>query len=215
MVTQRVKPAVRRAMIVEAARDVILRRGLAGAGLRDIAAAGGVSIGTVTYHFSSIAEIVTAVLMQETERVYGSAIREADAEDDPVRALILLIDPLFSEAQGTREHWKLWPDYWTAVAHSPTLATELDERIRVWESCAMRVIGRGVEQGLFPPVDASEAALKLAAYSDGIGIQLSQRAHGLDVQTGRRWLLEFLDHQLGDGRALFTDAAVPAAGTAT
>lgn len=206
MATQRVKPEVRRRMIIESARGVILRRGLAGASLRDIAAASSVSIGTVTYHFSSTAEILTAVLEREVERVYGTSLDAADREPDPVRAMLLLIDPLFSGEDRTSEQWRLWPDYWTAVTHDPELAERFDARIRTWEACARRVIERGVEEGAFPPADAAAVALKFAAYSDGVGLQLSQGAQGLDTAVARRWLLEFLDAQLGGGRPLFSDA---------
>ena len=65
----RQKPAVRRALIVEAARGVILREGLGGTRLRDIAGEAGVSVGTVTYHFESVAEILKEVVVLEKGRL--------------------------------------------------------------------------------------------------------------------------------------------------
>jgi AcrR family transcriptional regulator len=76
---KREKPEVRRAMIVEAAREVILRKGLTATGLRDIAAEGDVSVGTVTYHFASVAEILDEVVVLETDRFYASIVEEVDA----------------------------------------------------------------------------------------------------------------------------------------
>ncbi|WP_031261408.1 helix-turn-helix domain-containing protein, partial [Curtobacterium sp. B18] len=58
----RQRPEVRRAMIVEAARAVIVRNGVGATGLRDIAAEADVSVGTVTYHFGSVAEILNEVV---------------------------------------------------------------------------------------------------------------------------------------------------------
>ncbi|WP_031273697.1 TetR/AcrR family transcriptional regulator, partial [Curtobacterium sp. B8] len=62
-VRARQRPEVRRAMIVAAAREVIVRRGVGSTGLRDIAAEAGVSVGTVTYHFGSVAEILNEVVV--------------------------------------------------------------------------------------------------------------------------------------------------------
>lgn len=197
-------------MIIEAARGVILSHGIVHASLRNIAAASGVSIGTVSYHFASISEIIIAVLEREAENVYGGAVKAADSELDPVRALVLLIDPLFSDDDRALELWRLWPEYWSAVAHRLNIGTAFDARIRVWEACVTRIIKRGVAENVFSEVDAAEVALKFAAYSNGIGVQLSQTASHLDERTARSWLLEFLDWQLGNGGAPFTgaDAAI-------
>ncbi len=64
---------VRRPLIVEAARSVIADRGLFATTMRDIAAASGVSLGTVTYHFRGIAEILGEVLDLEMDALYAPA----------------------------------------------------------------------------------------------------------------------------------------------
>ncbi|KDP92586.1 MULTISPECIES: TetR family transcriptional regulator C-terminal domain-containing protein [Clavibacter] len=198
---KREKPEVRRAMIVEAARAVILRRGLTATGLRDIAAEGDVSVGTVTYHFSSVAEILDEVVVLETDRFYASIVEEVDAEPDAVHGIRMLVEPLFAGTDASEAHWRLWSDYWTAVARQPGLSADRLERIRVWEACLVRTIRRGVVGGVFRTVDAAEVALKLAAYSDGIATQLSQKVPGLDHARALEWIWTFLDHELADPAA--------------
>jgi AcrR family transcriptional regulator len=193
---KREKPEVRRAMIVEAARAVILRRGLTATGLRDIAAEGDVSVGTVTYHFASVAEILDEVVVLETDRFYASIVEEVDADPDPVHGIRLLVEPLFAGTDESEAHWRLWSDYWTAVGRQPAISADRLDRIRVWEACLVRTIRRGVEGGAFRAVDASEVALKLAAYSDGIATQLSQKAPGLDNTRALDWIWTFLDSEL-------------------
>ncbi|WP_260233450.1 TetR/AcrR family transcriptional regulator [Curtobacterium sp. PhB130] len=197
----RQRPEVRRAMIVRAARSVIVRNGLGATGLRDIAAEAGVSVGTVTYHFASVAEILNEVVVLETERFYGAIVAAVDAEPDTVRALRMLVEPLFDDSDEVRQHWRIWSDYWTAVARRPEVADEYAERIRVWEACLVRVIRRGVEDGTFDTasdgIDASVVALKLAAYSDGVATQLAQNAPGLTNAVALTWMWEFLSQQLG------------------
>lgn len=196
-------------MIVEAARAVIVRNGVGATGLRDIAAEAGVSVGTVTYHFGSVAEILNEVVVLETERFYGAIVAAVDAEPDVLVGLRMLVAPLFGDTEQVRQHWRIWSDYWTAVVRRPEVAAEYAERIRVWEACLVRVIRRGVDAGVFggtrqgtssdggDPVDADTVALQLAAYSDGVATQIAQGVPGLTNTVALSWMWRFLSHELG------------------
>lgn len=194
-------------MIVEAARAVIVRNGVGATGLRDIAAEAGVSVGTVTYHFGSVAEILNEVVVLETERFYGAIVTAVDAEPDVLVGLRMLVAPLFGDTEQVRQHWRIWSDYWTAVVRRPEVAAEYAERIRVWEACLVRVIRRGVDAGVFggardstgsaDPVDADTVALQLAAYSDGVATQIAQGVPGLTNTVALSWMWRFLSHELG------------------
>jgi AcrR family transcriptional regulator len=185
-------------MIVEAARAVIVRNGVGATGLRDIAAEAGVSVGTVTYHFGSVAEILNEVVVLETERFYGAIVAAVDAEPDVLVGLRMLVAPLFGDTEQVRQHWRIWSDYWTAVVRRPEVAAEYAERIRVWEACLVRVIRRGVDSGVFRhAVDAHTVALQLAAYSDGVATQIAQGVPGLTNTVALSWMWRFLSHELG------------------
>lgn len=195
-VRRRMSPAARREQIVGAARNVIVRRGLADTSLRHIAAEADVSMGTVTYHFSSVDEILGAVVVAETTRFYAEVVAAADAEPDPREALRLLIEPLFEDASDVDAHWRIWTDYWAAVARRPEMTSAYAARIRHWERCCARVIERGIAAGTFRHVDPDVAALKLAAYSDGIAAQRAQGVEGLTRAAAREWFLEFTEQLL-------------------
>lgn len=196
-------------MIVEAARAVIVRNGVGATGLRDIAAEAGVSVGTVTYHFGSVAEILNEVVVLETERFYGAIVAAVDAEPDVLVGLRMLVAPLFGDTEQVRQHWRIWSDYWTAVVRRPEVAAEYAERIRVWEACLVRVIRRGVDAGVFGgtrkgssggdtvDVDPDTVALQLAAYSDGVATQIAQGVPGLTNTVALSWMWRFLSHELG------------------
>ncbi|MFJ7287141.1 TetR/AcrR family transcriptional regulator [Curtobacterium sp. NPDC098951] len=194
----RQRPEVRRAMIVEAARAVIVRNGVGATGLRDIAAEADVSVGTVTYHFGSVAEILNEVVVLETERFYGAIVAAVDAEPDPVAGIRMLVEPLFGDTEQVRQHWRIWSDYWTAVVRRPEVAAEYAERIRVWEACLVRVVRRGTDARVFTPEGTAEVvALKLAAYSDGVATQIAQGVPGLTNTVALSWMWTFLAHELG------------------
>ncbi|CCH76972.1 putative TetR-family transcriptional regulator [Nostocoides japonicum T1-X7] len=201
MTRRRLPPAARRAQIIEAARGVIVERGLAVASLRDIAKAADVSLGTVTYHFDGVDEILSAVVVTESERFYEDVVRAADAEPDPWRALEIIVASLFGDSDDVAAHWRIWSDYWAAVARRPEMAAAYADRIRHWEACCTRVIARGVASGTFRGVDPEVTALKLAAYSDGLGTQRAQNVEGLTAEVARTWMNEFARWLLSpDGR---------------
>lgn len=189
----------------------MLRSGLSSASLRDIAVEAKVSIGTVSYHFRSVNEILQAVVTNESQGFYAQAVERARAAPDPRDGIRILMEPLFGDHASTVEHWKIWADYWGFVGRRPEIAEPYAQQIRVWEHCCTEVIEAGSAAGVFAEVPARETAVKLAAYSDGIGIQMAQAVPSLDSAQALRWMLEFAGHLLRcDLRA---DAPAPPAAT--
>lgn len=191
MTIPRLAPAARRAQITEAARRTILDLGLASTSLRAIAQEAQVSIGTVTYHFRSVDEILQAVVTREAEVFYREVVQEVLDSGDPRRGLITLMEPLFRGDEANREHWRVWVDYWAAVGRRPEIAQAYAHQIRLWEDTCTAVIADGIRVGVFREVEPRETAVKLAAYSDGLGIQLAQEVASLDYARARLWMLEF------------------------
>src|SRR5919112_5250342 len=96
-VARRLPAERRRELILQAARSVILAKGLPATSGREIAQAAGVSSGTVTHHFASIDEILVAVLRAETERVRGQLWADASERGSALAALVALGDGLLSQ----------------------------------------------------------------------------------------------------------------------
>ncbi len=103
---------VRRRLIVEAAVPLIAERGYASVGVRDVAAAVGVSVGTVTYHFGSVQEILSEAMVLHFEPYYAAMSEAADSAPGATQGLRLMIDTLFTD--DTDRHWRMWFDYWNA-----------------------------------------------------------------------------------------------------
>lgn len=190
---KRLPPAQRRAQIVRAARDHIAQQdgGVARFSLREIAEAANVSMGTVTYHFESVNEILSAVVIAEAEEFYAAPIEAARAQQDPQRALAELIDPMFADTPRVQSHWRIWAHYWAAIARHPMMAEAYFHRIRHWEACCSEIISRGIATGTFKDVDPDESALKLAAYANGIGTQQAQGVSTATSKNAREWMHEF------------------------
>jgi AcrR family transcriptional regulator len=137
-------------LIVEAARSVIADRGLFATTMRDIAAASQVSLGTVTYHFGGIAEILAAVLDGEMDALYAPLVAAAAAQPDGRAALHALIDGFLASSPRARQHWVLWLDFWALAAHDGEYARRQTAFYQRWQRDVETIFRRGLADGTLP-----------------------------------------------------------------
>lgn len=190
----RFAPDVRRAMIVDAARQHLLERGLAATSAREVAKAAGVSIGTLTYHFATMDELLAEVLAS-TMRQFEETIDEQLAkQDSPLAALALLMDAHFGRASV--DVGLLWIEFWTRSVRVPALrGTELTFRWSL-HSKIVRLLEQGADAGDFErPEDPEAIATELVALIDGLMIAVKGGA--MPGREARRILERRLGSCLG------------------
>jgi AcrR family transcriptional regulator len=156
-------------MIVDAARRHIVERGLAATSAREVAKAAGVSIGTLTYHFATMDELLAEVIAS-TMRQFEETIDERLAKQhSPLTALVLLMDAHFGRASV--DIGVLWLEFWTRSVREPSLrGTELTFRWSL-HSKIIRLLDEGAQAGEFERPDDPEAvATELVALIDGLMI---------------------------------------------
>ncbi|MGW3291270.1 TetR/AcrR family transcriptional regulator [Streptomyces sp. NPDC001002] len=187
---------VRRRLIVEAAVPLIAERGYAAVGVRDVAAAAGVSVGTVTYHFGSVQEILSEAMVLHIERYYAELSETAERADTGAEALRLLVDALFTE--DTDRHWRMWFDYWNAgdQATDETFTRGQAQRYEAWHQQIRALAQRGVDDGEFTGADLDGFTVRFAALADGLALQRLRQAPPLSTQDARRHLNRFIDTEL-------------------
>lgn len=170
-----------RARIADAALDLFLHEGFARTGVRRIAAAAGVSVGTIFNYFENKQEILFALISDMQKGVaiplQAAAARyreRASAGEDPELALLSLLQDYAGAVDTWRRHLLLAYQ----EAHSlrdPQLREILDGERRMRDLLA-DLIELGVERGKFTPGD------------------LRLRAHAIQVLmqswATRRWALE-------------------------
>lgn len=161
---------VRRRLLVEAAREVIAERGLFAVTMRDIASAGGVSVGTVSYHFTGIEEILGEVLEDEMTSFYAPVVAAA-ARSDAVEELRSLVEHFFSEEPRTIQHWHLWFDFWSLSAHQRDYAEWQRGAYRRWRGDVVRVLARGQDTGEVAVLDLDRAVDEFMAMFDGLALR--------------------------------------------
>lgn len=188
---RRRQPApLRRKMLVEAARSVIATRGLHATTLRDVAAAGDVAVGTVTYHFSGIAEVLAGVLEAEMQEYSAPIMAAAELAPTGRKALQHIANGLLADGMRARDHWKLWLDFWALSAHDVQYArwqaTVYDELHALVEHS----IHRGRSDGsIGGEGNEHTAAVEFVALLDGLVVQCYLPAARLSAAAARRLLL--------------------------
>ncbi|MEU2866906.1 TetR/AcrR family transcriptional regulator [Streptomyces mirabilis] len=187
---------MRRRLIVEAAVPLIAERGYASVGVRDVAAAAGVSVGTVTYHFGSVQEILSEAMVLHIERYYAALSEAAAQAAGAAEALRLLVDALFTE--DTDRHWRMWFDYWNAGDQDPdqAFARGQAERYEAWHTQIRELAERGVAEGEFSSDDLDGFTVRFAALADGLAPQRLRQAPPLSTEDARRHLNRLIDTEL-------------------
>jgi AcrR family transcriptional regulator len=160
----------RRSELLDAARQVVLDRGMASARIADVAKATNVSGGLVHYHFATKDELMAEMLRasSEAERQQLARLVEANAT-----ALDRLDRVMRYYIPSTRadQSWILWIEAWAASLRAPTMRAILQELERAWLKALERVIRDGVAAGEFTCADPVAAAERLDALLDGLMVR--------------------------------------------
>ncbi len=169
---RRRQPAtVRRQMIIGAAREVIAAQGLHATSVRDIATAAGVAVGTVTYHFAGIAEVLAGVLQAEMTQYSAPVMAAAAAAPTGAAGLDVLTTGLLGTGRRATEHWKLWLDFWTLAAHQDRYSTWQSQVYRDLHALAASLLDRGRADGSLAVSDAQRQSVEYIAMMDGLVVQ--------------------------------------------
>ncbi|MCV2490960.1 TetR family transcriptional regulator [Geodermatophilus sp. YIM 151500] len=111
----------RRERLVATALDVIAEHGVAGATHRAIAAAADVPLGSTTYHFSSLDELLAAAFTVHAERVAGALEGWMRDVPDQRAALDALARHLADDLLGNERALVLAVELYLAAARRPAL----------------------------------------------------------------------------------------------
>ncbi|MEX0174230.1 TetR/AcrR family transcriptional regulator [Streptomyces sp. LMG1-1-1.1] len=182
--TRRYDPE-RRERIVDAALRVAGRSGLAGLSHRTVAAEADVPLGSTTYHFGSLDELLVAALRKANEG-FGRLLREspgiAGADGDLAAALARLLGEWLGDERARVE---LEYELYLAALRRPALRPVAAE----WAD--------GVAAALAPRTDPVTARA-VVALMDGIGLQVLLTDGAYDEAFAREMLARVLNEDPKD-----------------
>ena len=111
----------RRERLITTALDVIAEHGTAGASHRAIARAADVPLGSTTYHFSSLDELLAAAFARHAERVAAALEERMRAAPDRDAAMDALAAHLAQDLLGDGRALVLAVELYVAAARRPAL----------------------------------------------------------------------------------------------
>jgi AcrR family transcriptional regulator len=169
--TRRIAVEQRRTEILEAARVVVLDRGLANTRVADVAEALGVSTGLIHYHFASKDDLLTETLRHAADTDIRRLEKSVAASADPVERVERVLREYLPSPRGDQT-WVLWIDTWSAGLRNARLRAISEELDEAWVRVLEGVIVAGVDEGRFDCPDPRAAAWRLASLLDGLGLQV-------------------------------------------
>jgi AcrR family transcriptional regulator len=190
--------------ILEAACRAILDRGFPATRISDIAAAAGVSTGTVHYYFATKDEVLVAALKWASARLFARIERPGD--DTPTRRLARLLAVSVPAPGPARDEYVLWIELWLRVLHQPELLPQCEAFSAQWHGSFRHVVRAGVEAGEFAPVAATdEVAERLVAFADGLGFETAVGYRWTSPERMHARIAAFAGEQLGIDPAALAD----------
>jgi AcrR family transcriptional regulator len=181
----------RRQQILEAALAVFSERGFHGANVSDVAAAAGVSQGTIYWYFDSKEELLTAAILSyfmqfEQDTLAGLGGHETAA--GKLRALGQSMTQLAQEIQGL---FTLFLEYWASSARREEAGQLWAGMLTEYKDVIVAIIEEGVARGEFRPVQAGPLVWAVMAAYDGLAAY-TMLIPDLDLAASSQVLVETL-----------------------
>ena len=190
-------PDERREAILAAACRAILRRGFHATRIADIAREAGTSSGTVHYHFETKDDVLTAALRWANEQPYVRMDGLLGRDADEVSRLATLLELSIPYEGVPREEWIVFLELWGRLLHRPDLLPDGEDLESRWRGYFFDLIREGTARGAFdPPAGPDEAADRLVAMVDGLGLKAVLGLPAMTPARMRAILFRFAAEQL-------------------
>jgi AcrR family transcriptional regulator len=187
----------RRALILEVARARIAEVGVAHTSVRDIAAACGLSTGTVTYHFKCLDEILCEALRIASEEFITRVVAQAEQKDTVVDRLGFIVDANLPDRPDALALWRMWLDYWSIAARGDQEIREVHAaRYGMWRDVCEEEIRAAVAAGEIAPIDVHQVATEFIGLFDGLVLQAIIGDRGMSIEKARSVLKNYLARTL-------------------
>ena len=184
----------RRAELLDAARRVIQRRGFAKATVGEITGEAGASVGLINYHFGSrddvLAEAFATAAREDLAELEATSRRHADPRARLAAYLELA-------GWSDRDGWRMWIDAWGEAIRAEPLRNTLEEFECGWRAVLAVVLADGDRQGCWRCTDPEDAAGRLVAAMDGIGMHTTLHPVDVPPDMAHRWARRLAEQELG------------------
>lgn len=193
--TRRTKGETRRAEILDAAEQQLIRQGAEGLGLRSVARAIGISVGNLQYYFPTRADLLDALFERHTEEFSEELAALQAGATEPHAKFELLVD-YWLGVQHTRGQSLFW-HLWAISAHDASARKLMTRVYAVLQDQICEWLAE-----IHPRMDRDDATARAAAIASiiegsglfvGYGRRPGKRFGGLQAEV-RRVAIDIFNH---------------------
>ncbi|HKG37138.1 MAG TPA: TetR family transcriptional regulator C-terminal domain-containing protein [Solirubrobacterales bacterium] len=189
--------AGRRSQLIDAAREVLLRRGAVGLRVKDVADRAGMAPSSVLYYYPDMGGLLLEVARSAMDRYTSEradAVRAVEGAPEKLRLAISLGVPTGPGDEESRLLYEIDALTGTSPAFKVLSTAFFDRQVHLYES----VVDMGATAGELEPDAAAETIARgLVAMEDGLGLQVVIGHGGVDREAAERILLAYAGRMTG------------------
>ncbi|GLW98236.1 TetR/AcrR family transcriptional regulator [Microtetraspora sp. NBRC 16547] len=183
--------ARRRLQIISAASEVICRRGVDGARLKDIADEAGVSLGMLQHYFRHREALIDETISAMLELTLATWRSVQSHEPDPVRRLFALLRFQVAGWAPFEKRWAFWMEFWAVAHRDAKLGGHARDVYQRWGEPFRSTIDEGAKLGAFRPVfPIDRLVVLLMSLADGTAVRVLYEPESLDEEGMYALLVE-------------------------
>lgn len=173
----------RKQQIMEAALKVFSREGLHTARMDDIAEEAGLSKGALYWYFNSKDKIIASLLTNFFDREF-SKIEEWVMKDDSARNLLQnLIDLIVEDLLSVKPFMSIIYEFWAMSFRNKRVGKFIRDSMHRYLDLIIPVVQRGIDQGEFKPLDATDVAMAFGSIIEGSILLWSYDMNNVDFRA--------------------------------
>ena len=185
----------RRAMILDAAKEVALQEGLNGLTVRRIATEAQVSTGQVHHHFQSSSHLKAEVFIELMDQL--TEVEKQMQTSSSFERLTLLLG--FENLEQTQPYLRLWNEAEVLIEQDIEIKKAYNITMERWHNTLVDAIEQGMENQEFPlPLHSpvQDIAWRLIAFVCGMEGIYQLGLNGLDAQSFKHHVEMILNMEL-------------------
>lgn len=190
----------RREIFAAAALRVIMRAGVGGLTVREVAKEAGFTTGALTHYFTSKDQLLIEA-SEYSAKLMRPRMEQMAREPSAIEALRRVVAEALPLTHRSRDVWRIWLGFWERSHYNADVAKVMRNRYEEWRGRLTALIQRAQATGEAPDgFDPDLAAQELVALTDGIGVQVVLGAGRIPAARQREMVDTWIESMV-EGRA--------------
>lgn len=186
----------RREVFAAAALRVIMRAGVAGLTVREVAKEAGFTTGALTHYFKSKDQVLIEA-SEYSARLVRPKMEKSALAPSAVEALRHVVADALPTNREMKGMWRVWVGFWERSSYDPDVARVMRARYAEWRGRLVAQLRRAQKQGEMPgDLDVEFAAQELVALVDGIAVQVLLGAGHIPAARQRQMVDEWISGKI-------------------